>query len=849
MPVEEIVAPLKAALAGDGVAVVIAPPGAGKTTRLPLALRDEPWLAGRKVIVLEPRRLAARAAATRMAQTLGEPLGETVGLRVRMESRVSARTRIEVVTEGVFARMALDDPELTGVGCVMFDEFHERSLDADFGLALALDIRGALRDDLRLVVMSATLDGGRVATLLGEDTPVLESAGRSHPVETRWAGRNAGQRLEDDMADVIMRALRAHQGSVLAFLPGQGEINRTQRALTERLAGLAGGALVDVAPLYGALPPAAQDRAVAAAPDGRRKVVLATSVAETSITIEGVRVVVDSGLSRVPRYEPAVGMTRLETVRASRAEADQRRGRAGRTQPGVCYRLWSEAAEPGMEAFARPEILSADLAPLLLDCAAWGVSDPATLSFLDTPPRPALNEAGAFLRDIGALDPDGRLTPLGEALSRLPLSPRLARMVLLASASDNGQQAALLAAVLSERGAGGDGVDLAERLERLARDRTPRAGALRRMADNWARQAQHLARGQELRAALTGASTDASAPSHAPALAHGAASVGALLALAYPDRIARARGRDGLFHMVNGRGARLEQGGALTRAQFICIAEATGVAASARVLLAAALDEQEVLALGAGRIAERREVSFDREARAVRVRLQRRLGALVLAEQTAAPTPGDDCAGALARGLANLGLEVLPWSMALRQWRDRVLFMRRAAGGAGTDNPWPDLSDAALVADMAWLEPFLDGKTAVSQLGADELGSALHALLPWDLQRALEDGAPTHFDTPAGTRVAIDYSSEEGPVLAVKVQELFGLATHPALAGGRVPLALHLLSPAQRPVQITRDLPGFWRGSWADVRADMRGRYPKHFWPDDPASAPATRRAGRPPGA
>lgn len=843
MPVENIVAPLRQALAAGVRAVVIAPPGAGKTTRLPLALRDEPWLKGRKLIVLEPRRLAARAAAARMASTLGEQVGETVGLRVRLESRVGPRTRIEVVTEGVFARMILDDPELGGVGAVLFDEFHERSLDADFGLALALDVQGALREDLRIVVMSATLDGGKVATLLGGEgppAPVLESLGRSYPVETHWLGRRVDAPLELDVADAVMRALRAQGGSILVFLPGQGEIMRAQRVLADRLAAWDGGGHVDLAPLYGALPPAAQDKAVGASAPGRRKVVLATSVAETSITIEGVRVVIDSGLSRVPRYEPAVGMTRLETVRASRAEADQRRGRAGRTQPGVCYRLWAEAADASLEPFARPEILCTDLAPLLLDCAVWGATDPATLRFSDSPPRPALQEASAFLKEMGALDPDGRITPLGRALSDLPLPPRLARMVLLATASGHGRQAAHIAALLGERGMGGDSVDLADRLERFARDGSPRAQATRRLADGWARQAGRALRAPGAREAFAGLARlpEDDAPS-----------AGVLLALAYPDRIARSRGRDGVFHMVNGRGARLDGGSRLARASFLCIAEAMGAAVSARILLAASLEPEEIAFLGAGRMEERRVVAFDRQAGAVRVRVQRRLGALVLAETTSAPGPEDDCAGVLARGVAIAGLDALPWSKALRQWRDRVLFMRRAAQQAGGDAAgWPDLSDDGLN-DGAWLEPFLAGKTSLGQLTAEDVSEALRALLPWDLQRALESGAPTHFDTPAGTRVAIDYGNEEGPVLAVKVQELFGLGVHPALAGGRTPLALHLLSPAQRPIQITRDLPGFWRGSWADVRADMRGRYPRHFWPEDPASAPPTRRAGRPPGA
>jgi len=836
LPVEEIVAPLRETLAAGLSAVVIAPPGAGKTTRLPLALSDAPWLRGRKIIVLEPRRLAARAAAARMAAILGEEVGGTVGLRVRLESRVGPRTRIEVVTEGVFARMVLDDPELTGVGCVLFDEFHERSLDADFGLALALDVQNGLRDDLRLVVMSATLDGGRVARLLGgagAPAPVLESPGRSYPVETHWLGRRGDAPLEQDMADAAMRALRAHPGSILVFLPGQGEIMRVQRTLTERLAGFPGGELVDVAPLYGALPPAAQDRAVAPAAEGRRKVVLATSVAETSITIAGVRVVIDSGLSRVPRYEPAVGMTRLETVRVSRAEADQRRGRAGRTAPGVCYRLWAEAADAALEPFAKPEILNADLAPLLLDCAMWGVADPATLAFCDPPPRPVLNEAAAFLKDLGARDADGRATPLGRALAELPLSPRLARMVLAATVAGHGRAAASIAALIGERGAGGDSIDLAERLERFGRDRAPRAQALRRMADGWVKQAERALRDPAARQALAALLR----------LPEGIApSTGLLLALAWPDRIARARGRDGQFHMVNGRGVRLEGGGALARAGWLCVADAMGAAASARVMLAAALEPEEVLLLGGDRIEERRVVTFDRETSAVRVRTQRRLGALVLAETTAAPEPGDDCAGVLARGLAVVGLDALPWSKALRQWRDRVLFMRRAAG----DERWPDLSDAALL-DGAWLEPFLAGRSSLGQISAEDVSNALRALLPWDLQRELDSAAPTHFATPAGTSAPIDYSGENGPTLAVKVQELFGLETHPYVAGA--PLALHLLSPAQRPIQITRDLPGFWRGSWADVRADMRGRYPRHFWPEDPAKAPATRRAGRPSGA
>ena len=492
LPIDEALPDLAAALAARANAVLVAPPGAGKTTRVPLALLDEPWVEGRKLIVLEPRRLAARAAADRMARTLGEAVGETVGLRVRLGSKIGRRTRIEVVTDGVFARMMLDDPAIEGVAAVLFDEFHERSLDADLGLALALDAQGGLREDLRLIVMSATLDGARIAGLLG-DAPVIRSEGRAYPVETRHLGRDPNRRIDAEVAEAVARALRAESGSILAFLPGQGEIRRVETLLRARIADPA----VDIAPLYGALDRAEQDLAVSAARPGRRKIVLATSIAETSLTIEGVRVVIDSGLARVPVYEPDTGLTRLATVRVSRASADQRRGRAGRTEPGVCYRLWEEAATGALEPFGRPEILSADLAPLVLDCAAWGVADPRKLAFLDPPPAAALNEARALLEELGALDPDGRITESGRRLRALPLPPRLARMVLAAAgrSPETARDAADLAAVLVERGLGGDAVDLTDRVERFRRDRSPRAADMRRMAEGWARMAHIPPRG------------------------------------------------------------------------------------------------------------------------------------------------------------------------------------------------------------------------------------------------------------------------------------------------------------------------------------------------------------------
>ncbi len=805
LPIEAALPDLRRALAARNAAVLVAPPGAGKTTRVPLDLLDAPWLAGRKVVLLEPRRLAARAAAARMAKTLGEEVGGTVGLRVRLGSKISARTRIEVVTEGVFTRMILDDPELSGVGAVLFDEFHERSLDADLGLALVLDAQGALREDLRLLVMSATLDGARVADLL-DGAPLVTSEGRAYPVETRYLDRDPNRRLDDSVAEAVIRALRADPGSVLVFLPGQAEIRRTADLLAGRV-----GPEVDLAPLYGALTPAEQDRAVSPPPPGRRKVVLATAIAETSLTIEGVRIVVDSGLARVPVYEPDLGLTRLTTARASRAAVDQRRGRAGRTEPGICWRLWSEAATGGLDAFARPEILSSDLAGLLLDCAAWGVADPRSLRFLDPPPVPALAEARAMLEGLGALDPDGRLTATGQALRALPLPPRLARMVASAAADGRGRAASQLAAVLVERGLGGDAVDLDERVERFARDRGGRAADMRRLAENWAR----LAGG-----------AGGSEPSPA----------GPLLALAFPDRVAKARGRDGEFVMASGRAGRLDAAGALAREGYIVVADLAGAAGNARILAAAAISPEAIEALFADRIEAKTLVTFDSQTATLKARAVRRLGAVTLGERTL-PVPADDASSAiLARGVAGLGLDRLPWTAGLSQWRARIRFLREAEG-----EPWPDLSDERLAATVEeWLAPSLVGRNGLSAITADDLAQALHGLLPWDLRSRLDQAAPTHVEVPTGSRIAVDYDAEE-PALAVRVQELFGLDRHPC-AGGR-PLVLHLLSPAQRPIQITRDLPGFWRGSWAAVRAEMRGRYPRHPWPEDPLAEAPTRRA------
>ncbi len=840
LPIDDSLGALRAALAAIARAVLVAPPGAGKTTRAPLALLDEPWASNRRLLLLEPRRLAARAAASRMAATLGEKVGETIGLRVRLQSLVSARTRIEVVTEGVFTRMILDDPSLEGVAAVLFDEFHERSLDADLGLALAVDAQQGLREDLRLLVMSATLDGARVRALLG-DAPLIESAGRAFSVATRYVGRDPRARIEDEVVRVARDALASEAGSILVFLPGQGEIRRVAEALEAR----ARRPDVDIAPLYGAMDARAQDLAVAPAPPGRRKIVLATSIAETSLTIEGVRVVVDSGLMRVPRYEPDIGLTRLETVRVSRANADQRRGRAGRIEPGVCFRLWEEAANGGLQPYAAPEILSADLSGLLLDCAVWGEVDPTRLAFLDAPPRGALAEARALLASIGAIDGEGRITVEGRAISRLALPPRLARMAVDAARDGDAQTACEVAVVLAERGLGGDSVDLTSRLEAFRRDRSQRADDARRLARGLAQRAEALIR-PTASATFSREREKGALPSpaggrrwrEAPDEGTPHSPPAALLASAYPERIAMARGKHGEFLLANGRAAALEPHDALAGEAFLAIGEIAGRAASARILLAAPLSLGDIERVAGASIETVDELTFDRASAALRARRRRRLGALTHAEQTLAVPQDERSALALARGVLSLGLDRLPWTKALRQWRDRVMFLRRAAGEA-----WPELSDERLAQDPEWLAPFLLGKTRLDDIGADDLAEAVSAMLPWELSRRLDDEAPTHFRAPTGTAAPIDYEAEGGPSIALRVQELFGLGEHPSVAGGRIPLTLHLLSPAHRPIQITRDLPKFWRGSWAAVRSDLRGRYPRHFWPEDPASAAPTSRA------
>ena len=841
LPIETVLPDIRAALS-DGTGLVLqAPPGAGKTTMVPLALLGEPWLAGRRIVMLEPRRLAARAAAHRMAQLLGEETGETVGYRVRLDTRVSPRTRIEVVTEGVLGRFLQEDPALEDTGLVIFDEFHERSLHADLGLALTLQSREVLRDDLRLLVMSATLDGGPIARLLG-DAPIVTSEGRTYPVEVRWSERRPAARIEDAVAATVREALRREPGDVLVFLPGAGEIRRTETLL----AGVPDD--TRVFPLHGTLPLALQDEAIRPSAPGRRKVVLATSIAETSLTIEGVRAVVDSGLARVPRFSPRTGMTRLETVRVTRASAEQRRGRAGRVAPGVCYRLWSEAEHAGLVPFQRPEILEADLAPLALELAAAGVSDPAELKWLDAPPVAAFAQARELLRELDALDDAGPgrsrasrgITPHGRRMAGLALHPRLAHMLLSAQASgDPGTVATAcdLAALLSERdvlqpdvGTGMSDVRL--RLE-LLRDPESRGEpafvhglAVSRDALRRARvEAQHWRR--TLRLAGSARSRD----EHA----------GVLLALAYPDRVAQRRAGAGQRYLLrNGRGAVLGAGDPLAASPWLVAAELDDRRPESRVFLAAPVALEEIEARFGDQVQREELVEWDAAQRAVTARRLTRLGALVLGDAPVRDPDPERVARALLDAVRREGLGLLPWSDAARRLRERMAFLHAA------DPSWPDVSDAALVATLDdWLLPRIVGVRRLDDLARTDLADALLGLLGWEQRRALDELAPTHVTVPSGSRLPVDYGDPAAPVLAVRLQEMFGLAETPRIARGRVPLVLHLLSPAHRPVQVTRDLAGFWRTSYFDVRKDLRGRYPKHHWPEDPMEAEPTRRAKR----
>ncbi|MGE4078159.1 MAG: ATP-dependent helicase HrpB [Reyranella sp.] len=811
-PVDEALPRLKEALLGGNAAVLVAPPGAGKTTRVPLALLDTPWLGNSKIVMQEPRRLAARAAARRMAATLGEQVGETVGYRVRLDTRVGPRTRIEVVTDGLFLRMLQDDPSLDGIGCVIFDELHERGLETDLSFALVCEAQAALREDLRVIAMSATLDPGPVAERLG-GAPVVESAGRMFPVDTIYLDRDPTGRIEDVVASTVRRALAEQPGSALVFLPGVGEIRRVEQRLGDL------GPDVDVAPLYGDLSPAEQDRAIAPSPPGRRKVVLATSIAETSLTIEGVRVVIDSGQMRVPRFSPQSGMTRLETLRVSQASADQRRGRAGRLEPGACYRLWTEAAQRGLLPFTPPEILDADLAPLALELAVWGASA-AMLPWLTPPPAASLATAQALLADLGAIDRAGLVTPHGRAMARLGQHPRLAHLVLHGRTMGQAKIAALLAAILSERDflrlpPGQRDVDLRHRVDIALSGK--RDGALRLILEAARRLMPRDSRTERPDVARTGA----------------------LLALAYPDRIGRRRpGTAGRYLLSGGRGAALPEGDPMATEEFLVVADLDGSAQDSRIFLAAPIALDDIEELYAERIVGEEIVRWSERDGAVLARRRRRLGALVLEDKPLARPDPDAVRRAMLDGVRQLGLSALPWTDELATWRRRVAFLRRH------DASWPDLSDAALTDSLEdWLLPFLDGVSRRDHLARLDLEAALKTLVPWDRQRELDRLAPTHVEVPSGSRVPIAYDNPAEPTLAVRLQEMFGLTDTPRIAGGAVPLTIQLLSPARRPVQVTRDLASFWANGYRAVKAELKGRYPRHYWPDDPLVAEPTARA------
>ncbi len=833
LPIASALPELTAALAGGRRALLQAPPGAGKSTGVPLALLDAPWLAGRRILLLEPRRLAARAVAARMASTLGEQPGHTVGYRMRLDTRVGPRTRIEVVTEGILTRQLQRDPALEGVGLVIFDEFHERSLQADLGLAFVLDAQRHLTPDLRILVMSATLEVAALARLL-EDAPIITAPGLSYSVDTRYLDRSSTEFIDRQATAAIRRALRDDEGDILVFLPGAGEIRRVERALADL--GNELGKTVHVRPLYGDLDPEAQDLAIRPAPPGQRKVVLATNIAETSLTIEGIRVVIDGGLERRSRFDPRRGMSRLTTVRISQASADQRRGRAGRLAPGICYRLWTAAEHRALLPYTPPEIVNADLAPLALELAGWGARDPGALTWLTPPPAGALAQSRELLQSLGALDREGTITPHGRSMLGLAAHPRLAHLLLGAKAAGVGTTACALAAALGERdllrGRPGErDADLRTRLEVLAREiaggSTGRDDVdrgtlrqIRRSADAYARQ--------------LGIST--------VALNIEPDDVGWLLALAYPDRIARAREPgSGRYLLSNGRGAFFAEPQSLAKAEYLVIPELEGGEKEARIWLAAPVSAADLKQHLADSIVTTAEVRWDSREQAVVARRQRRLGTLVLADEALRDPAAEALTAAMVGGVRELGLTALPWSPELRQWQARVLLCR----GTEPDSPepWPDVSDTALLATLeSWLAPWLDGVLRASHIRQIDLAVALHALLSWPRQQRLDELAPTHLTVPSGSHIAIDYLDGPLPSLSVRLQEVFGLTATPRVGGGRVPLRLKLLSPARRPVQVTQDLESFWNTAYHEVRKELKGRYPRHYWPEDPHQAEPTKR-------
>jgi len=832
LPIEDVLPTLRRTLAEGRNALLTAAPGAGKTTRVPLALLDAPWLDGKTLLMLEPRRLAARAAAHRMATTLGESVGGTVGYRMRLDTKVGPKTRIEVVTEGILGRLLQHDAALSAYAIVLFDEFHERSLQADTGLALCLESQRLFRQDLRLLVMSATLDCGPVSDLLGQ-APVIACEGRMFPVETRYLDQPLSGHLDVAVVQSIRRSLAQDPGSLLVFLPGMSEIRRVERKLLD----LNLGSNILVAPLHGNLPQEAQDRAIAPAPPGTRKIVLATSIAETSLTIDGIRVVIDAGLLRVPRFDPRSGLTRLETIRVTQDSAEQRRGRAGRLEPGVCSRLWTSAEHQSLAPRRPPEMLAADLAPLLLELALWGTNNPAELSWLTPPPAGAVAQAKELLTGLGALNAEGQTTDHGREMAELPLHPRLAHMLLKAVPLKLTGLACELASLLSERDilrgpSGWRNADLRLRLDVLHGQHDHAAGAtvdraacqrVTRTADLWQRQLPRSARSDRQE------SLD---------------EVGLLLALAYPDRIAqRQRGDDARYLMANGRGALFPHPDPLGSEDYLVIADLDGGTQWARIDLAAPVQLRDLDTLYADQIRVVDDVSWDETAQMVRATRQRRLGQLILSEQGLSKPDPSMISTALLQGIRRAGLDRLAWTPELRQWRARVAFLRRIEG---EELRWPDLSDEALLQTLDdWLAPYLAGLTTLDRVTRFDLSQPLHALLSWEQSRQLERWAPTHLTVPSGSNVRVEYETPDLPILAVRLQEMFGCKDTPRLFDGKIPVLLHLLSPARRPVQITKDLSSFWKSAYLEVKKELRGRYPKHSWPDDPLTAPPTAKAKR----
>ncbi|WP_282364824.1 ATP-dependent helicase HrpB [Pseudomonas sp. PS01297] len=831
LPIDEVLPALRQALRERHEAVLEAPPGAGKTTRVPLALLNEPWLAGQRIVMLEPRRLAARAAAERLASELGEKVGETVGYRIRLDSKVGPTTRIEVVTEGILTRRLQEDPALEGVGLLIFDEFHERSLDADLALALSLNGRELFRDEqpLKILLMSATLEGERLASLL-DDAPVLRSEGRMYPVAMRW-GRPfvPGEFIEPRVVQTVLDAIHDESGSVLVFLPGQAEIRRVTQQLADAL-----GQRSDIAlcPLHGELDLAAQRAAIEPAPSGTRKVVLATNIAETSLTIDGVRVVIDAGLARVPRFDPGSGMTRLDTQRISRASATQRAGRAGRLEPGVCYRLWSEDQHAQLAAYGSAEILQADLAGLALQLARWGVT-PEQLTWLDVPPAASYAQARQLLERLGALG-GLKLTAHGEAMAQLPAHPRIAHLLLRGHDLGLAAMACDVAALLGERDIlRGAGADVHSRLALLSgENRAARGGqgGVQR-ARQLARQYQGYLRGKPAQPVAD--------PDHSRWL-------GALLALAYPDRIAQQRKPGGAeYRLANGRAALFSEVDGLMKQPWLVVADLGSRQGQReeRIYLAAEFDPALLDGVLNEQVSVVDQLDWDEREGVLRAERQRKVGELVLSRE---PLTGLDEASrtqALVNLVRRKGLELLPWTPELRQWQARVALLRQLDVSNQGQSEWPDVSDAALLAGLeGWLGPYLGRVSRLSHFASLDLSSIVHNLLKWPLPQRLDELAPQHIKVPSGSSVRLDYS-EHPPILAVRLQELFGLADTPRIAGGRQVVKLHLLSPARRPVQVTQDLANFWRSTYAEVKKDLKGRYPKHYWPDDPLVAEATARA------